>query len=161
MVYQLDPQIMAELTQIADRLAADPRKRFYVERFLMNLLYRIELRESHSLPTHAPDWLLQACQKMESPEYFQQGVKAFVKIAGRCHEHVTRVCGECLGESPIDYINRIRMRFAARQLEMTDLSITEIAFDCGLSNLSHFYKVFRAVHKISPRRYHVARQALN
>ncbi len=159
-VLKLEPQALAEMAQIADILAAEPRRAFYIERFLMNLLYRLELQDEHPFPSPAPDWLHHACRKIETPEYLQQGVQGFVKLSGRCHEHVARVTQACLGESPSDYVNRVRMRHASQQLEMTDRPIIDIAMDCGLQNLSHFYKLFRTAHKISPRRFRMARRRL-
>ena len=47
-VITLDAQALAEVTEIADRLAAETRERFYVERFLMNLLHRVELMGTRS-----------------------------------------------------------------------------------------------------------------
>lgn len=160
-VITLEPQALAEVTQTADRLAAEPRERFYVERFLMNLLHRVESMGARSFPSCSPDWLLNACRRIEEPEYLQQGVQGFVRLAGRCHEHVSRVAQEFLGESPSEYVNRARMRYAAGQMEMTERPIVEVAMDCGIANLSHFYKVFREAHGISPRRYRVARRGLN
>ena len=160
-VVTLEAQALAEVAQAADRLAVEPRERFYAERFLMNLLYRVGLMGTRPLPSRSPDWLQNACRRIGEPEYLQQGVQGFVRLAGRCHEHVSRVTQECLGESPSEYVNRARMRYAAGQMEMTDRPIVEIAMDCGIANLSHFYKVFRGAHGISPRRYRVARRGLN
>ncbi|MGB8355089.1 MAG: AraC family transcriptional regulator [Chthoniobacteraceae bacterium] len=160
-VVTLEAQAQAEVAQSADRLASEPRERFYVERFLMNLLHRVELMGKRPLPSRSPDWLLNACRRIGEPEYLQQGVQGFVRLAGRCHEHVSRVTQECLGESPSEVVNRARMRYAAGQMEMTERLIIEIAMDCGIGNLSHFYKVFREEFGISPRRYRVARRGLN
>jgi AraC family cel operon transcriptional repressor len=159
-IFKLEQQMLIEMTQIADTLAREPRRAFYIERFLINLLYRLELPHRQPFPSHAPDWLLNACRKIEVTETLREGVQGFVKVSGRCHEHVARVMRACLGESPSDYVNRVRMRHAAQQLEMTDRPIIDIALDCGLENLSHFYKLFRIVHKTSPRRFRMARRRL-
>jgi AraC-like DNA-binding protein len=50
-------------------------------------------------------------------------------------------------------VNAARMDFSARQLAETSRPILEIAFDCGLTNLSHFYALFRKRFGVSPRRY--------
>jgi AraC-like DNA-binding protein/quercetin dioxygenase-like cupin family protein len=49
----------------------------------------------------------------------------------------------------IDY----RIDHAAQQLVHSDLSITQIAFDSGFSDLSNFYRTFRAKKKFTPLSY--------
>jgi AraC family cel operon transcriptional repressor len=48
------------------------------------------------------------------------------------------------------------MAYAARQLEMSDQGIVEIALDCGLGNLSYFYSLFRAHFASTPRAYRLS-----
>jgi AraC family cel operon transcriptional repressor len=48
------------------------------------------------------------------------------------------------------------MVYASRQLEMSSQCILEIAIDCGLSNLSHFYTLFREEFGVTPRAYRMS-----
>jgi AraC family cel operon transcriptional repressor len=48
------------------------------------------------------------------------------------------------------------MEFAARELRVTSRPIADIALDCGLNNLSHFYSLFRSAHGQTPRAYRLA-----
>jgi AraC family cel operon transcriptional repressor len=50
------------------------------------------------------------------------------------------------------------MAHAARELRITDRPITDIAYECGLSNLSHFYSLFRRAHGQTPRAFRLGRQ---
>ena len=43
---------------------------------------------------------------------------------------------------------------------MTDLPIVRIAGDCGIGNLSHFYRLFNARFGVTPRRYRLGHQTL-
>lgn len=52
------------------------------------------------------------------------------------------------------------MKDAARQLRMTDHDILNIMYDCGLSNPSHFYKLFKARYGETPRKYRLNQQKL-
>lgn len=63
-----------------------------------------------------------------------------------------------MGVTPSDYINTQRMDHAARRLTGTSDSLTEIAAECGIPNLSHFHKLFLAAYGVTPQRYRRARQ---
>lgn len=52
-------------------------------------------------------------------------------------------------EIVIDY----RINFAAQQLIYTDLPVSQIAFGCGFSDLSNFYRTFKKRKKLSPLAY--------
>ena len=57
------------------------------------------------------------------------------------------------GTTPIQYLNRTRISRAMELLRNTDKSITEIAMECGFSNLTHFNRMFRKFAAESPRNY--------
>lgn len=64
-------------------------------------------------------------------------------------KYFKRVTGKTFVETVTDY----RIHFAREQLLMSERSMTDIAFDSGFGDLSHFYKVFRRRMKISPLQY--------
>lgn len=55
--------------------------------------------------------------------------------------------------SPMEYLNYYRIEAACEQLSRTDKNITEVAFDCGFSDVSYFTKVFKKYKGITPSRY--------
>lgn len=56
-----------------------------------------------------------------------------------------------LGTSYVHYVNELKIRNACRALLDTDQPVTEIAFNSGFNNLSHFNAQFRRLRQISPR----------
>ncbi len=58
-----------------------------------------------------------------------------------------------LGQTPSDYVNTIRMTHAARALTTDSEAVSDIAADCGIPNMSHFHKLFRAAYGITPLQY--------
>ena len=89
------------------------------------------------------------------------GVENFLRLCGRSREHVARTVRQHLGTTPTEHVNRLRMAHARRQLEMGDRDILEVALDCGIGNLSHFYDLFRRDTGTTPRAYRLAhRRAL-
>lgn len=129
-----------------------------IDRFLLNLTF--ELQHSSHGAEPMPDWLERTLQLCSDPHLFHEGPPAFYREAGRSVEHVIRETRRWTGLTPTALITRERMRFAAGQLSTTNRSITDIAADCGLENLSHFYRVFRDHHGCAPRQFRLRRQGL-
>lgn len=57
------------------------------------------------------------------------------------------------GKTPIEYLNEYRIQKAVRKLRITDMSVTEVAFSCGFSDLSYFIKTFKKLKGVSPGKY--------
>lgn len=146
------PALASLRKQVEFLAAAGPGARVPLEHFLLGLYLQVTPR-SPVEATAMPDWLQQASEQVQRPELFSQGANGLVKAAGRSPEHVARTMREILGMTPTDYVNRIRMEHAARELRVTNRPIAEIALECGINNLSHFYHLFRTAHRTSPRAY--------
>ncbi|WP_333836041.1 AraC family transcriptional regulator [Novosphingobium sp.] len=57
------------------------------------------------------------------------------------------------GQTPFDYLTRLRMEHARRLLDTTDMSTMAIAIECGYNNPSHFATAFRRLSGYSPTEY--------
>lgn len=57
------------------------------------------------------------------------------------------------GTTPVNYLLAYRIERAARRLLGTDLSVTQIAYDCGFNDPSYFIKTFKAFKGVSPKEY--------
>ncbi|MBJ2166266.1 MAG: helix-turn-helix transcriptional regulator [Muribaculaceae bacterium] len=59
-----------------------------------------------------------------------------------------------------DYIINLRIGAAARKLVHTQMTVSEICYECGFNNVSHFCRCFRLKKSCSPsefrRMYHKA-----
>ncbi|NCO85353.1 MAG: AraC family transcriptional regulator [Rhodobacterales bacterium] len=152
-----DSRQMAEINQAALRLERGARDALAAEAFLLPLLASAQDGMA-DLPASAPDWLAAACAAAMDPRVFREGAAGFARVAGRAHPHVSRTARRYLGQSPSDYVNARRMDYAARRLTGTADSLAEIAADCGIPNLSHFHKLFRASHGTTPASYRKAHQ---
>jgi len=160
-MHQVEPAQLKRLNRWADDLAESPRERLYLDRFLLNVLTELEGNSGEATPEDAPDWLVAACRAIQKRDNFSGGVERFLQLCGRSREHAARTVRQHLGTTPTDYVNRIRIAYAQRQLEMGDQGILDIALDCGIENLSHFYSLFRAQTGLTPRAYRLShRRAL-
>lgn len=154
--FKRDPRQMATLNQTALRLERSTRDTLAAEAFLLPLLS--ELRDGPDPSIEMPDWLRKACTDIQDPALFRDGAAGFVALTGKAHPHVSRTMKACTGQTPVQYINNLRMEHAARALTGSNESLAEIADEIGLPNLSHFHKTFRARFKVTPAQYRADRQ---
>jgi len=157
-MYRLDRVRLARLMELAGLLAAGPSTRLALERFLLELLH--DLVEP-PVASAFPPWLGDALLRFaDDPDALARGVPGLAALAGRSREHVNRVIRNSTGGTATALINELRLTRAARELRMTDLPIARIAGDCGIGNLSHFYRLFNARFGVTPRRYRLGQQTL-
>ncbi|HET6312368.1 MAG TPA: helix-turn-helix transcriptional regulator, partial [Chloroflexia bacterium] len=67
--------------------------------------------------------------------------------------HLARAFRLHFGETPGQYVRRLRLDWSATQLATTDLSITELASMAGFADQSHFTRVFKSHTGFTPAQY--------
>ena len=70
-----------------------------------------------------------------SPNYFR---KLFIELTGKCYT---------------DFVNALKVSYAKVLLASNNMTVSEIAFDCGFTSLSNFYRVFHNETGHSPLEY--------
>lgn len=152
-----DIRALSRISSRAVTLEAAPRTTLYLEAFLIPLIAELG-QEMRDLPAALPEWLQQALIACDAPDVFREGAAGLVAQCGKTHAHVARTMQAHLGMTPSDYVNMRRMEHAARQLAGTPDALTEIANEVGISNMSHFHRLFRRQFGMSPRQYRMKNQ---
>jgi AraC-like DNA-binding protein len=67
--------------------------------------------------------------------------------------HFSRVFKARTGTSPHRYLISLRIEQAARLLRSSPLPVTQVCYDVGFRNLSHFITTFRSLMGVTPSRY--------
>ncbi len=68
---------------------------------------------------------------------------------------------DAVGESPLEYLQALRLDAARQLLQSTNLSIAEIAQRCGYQDTAWFARLFRRLYDVTPRAYrHTVRAKL-
>lgn len=80
-------------------------------------------------------------------------LEMLAKEAGMSANHFCRYFKEMTTRSPMDYINYYRIEKACYFLQHSDLSITDIGFQCGFNDASYFSKIFKQYKELTPRQY--------
>ncbi len=148
---------MAALSQAALALERGARDPLALQAFLLPVFSDL-LDARPQVSDGTPDWLVRAVVAAKRPAIFRDGAAGFVRVTGRAHPHVSRTSRKYLGQTPSEYVNGIRMQHAARQLSSTNDPLSEIAESCGITNLSHFHRLFRATHGMTPAQFRARHQ---
>ena len=61
--------------------------------------------------------------------------------------------------SPASYIKNKRLEKASKLLKITDLSISDISFECAFNDLAHFSNSFKAKFNLTPSEYRLAQNS--
>lgn len=75
------------------------------------------------------------------------------KVANLSPYHFSRVFRREIGWTPYDYLLQIRLEKALTLLNKRQLSITEICYETGFSNMNHFAAVFKRKLGVTPSQY--------
>ena len=58
-----------------------------------------------------------------------------------------------LGVTPAEFLKESRLSKAASLLSTSDLTVKDIALECGFADMNYFGKCFKATHNMSPTAY--------
>lgn len=109
--------------------------------------------EVHLNENKIPEWLEEVLLEMKKDKNFIEGLPAFLRLSGICHEHLCRVIKKYLNTTPTQFINDQRLDYSSKLLLFTNLDITQICYESGFGNISHFYNHFKKRYGISPAKY--------
>lgn len=100
-----------------------------------------------------PLWLDVLYEKMQDPKNFSVGVERMFELSGKTREHLTRSLKRYYGTTPTNLITELRLNYASNLLLTSNLTATNICYECGFESLSWFYKAFSQKFMTTPTRY--------
>ncbi|HEY9036157.1 MAG TPA: helix-turn-helix domain-containing protein [Pseudomonadales bacterium] len=114
-------------------------------------LYSAESHHVHhdELVAQAQDWL-----REHLPEKIR--FETLATLLGISVRTFHRRFQQAVAESPHQYLTRLRIDSARDLLKHSDLSLSEIAWQCGFNNPSHFGACFRQAMQRTPKAYREA-----
>ena len=80
-------------------------------------------------------------------------VADLARKAGLSFWHFSRKFKKETGESPHDYLMKLKLEYALRLLQNTGEPIKAISYECGFLDQSHFCKVFRRFYGETPENF--------
>lgn len=97
-------------------------------------------------------------------QYLSENAQSKISLAELCStfhfskNHVINLFKKEYKSTPFSYLCQLRIKNAKRLLSVTSRSAEDIAFACGFSDYSHFYKLFKKYNNFSPAEYRKAQQ---
>jgi AraC family transcriptional regulator len=99
---------------------------------------------------HDPPWLNLVLDMLHS-RFKENLTLAEVASAVCVHPaHLARAFHQKVGQTIGQYVDRLRIQHACRQITKSELGLSEIGLDCGYVDQSHFGRVFKRVTGTTP-----------
>ncbi|HEY6139163.1 MAG TPA: AraC family transcriptional regulator [Thermoanaerobaculia bacterium] len=143
------------LSQIASRIFAEFRARDAVSPLAIEglaLEFAAGVVRSGAERT-APPWLATVVDSLHARATEEIEIEELARLAGVHPAHLTRVFRTRHGCSIGEYVRRLRIERAARELAESPRPIAAIAASLGFADQSHFSRVFARVTGLTPGRY--------
>lgn len=102
---------------------------------------------------HLPEWFNEFITEIHKKEVFCQPNTTILSLSNKTQEHLCRMFKKHLSMTPTQYLNDLRLNYAANLLIHTDQPIIDIAFMSGFQSLSYFYHLFQEKYKTSPSKF--------
>lgn len=83
-------------------------------------------------------------------------IAAQAREAGMSEPKLRKLFKQMFGKGVFEYYQSVRMEEAARLLKGKHLTVSEVGYQLGFTNLSHFSRVFEQHTGIKPKKYSVS-----
>lgn len=100
-----------------------------------------------------PHWLLDCTEKMKDYDNFTKGIEAMIAISGVSYEHLARCMKKYYNQTASQFVNNLRINYAANLLRDTNMSIIDICYASGFNNMTHFNSNFKKFYSTTPSAY--------
>lgn len=78
-------------------------------------------------------------------------IKDFADLIAMSESKFKRLFKQIFGDSFFSYYQKFRMRESTRLLKDNKMTVSEVGYSLGFSNLSHFAKVFQGHYAVKPK----------
>jgi AraC family transcriptional regulator, dual regulator of chb operon len=153
-VRRLSSDDIAVLGRRVEALRTGPDDALARDAFLATLLDRLRPRQAE-LWRNSPAWLATAMSRCTEPPLLAQGMAALMRLTRRSRDHISRSIHASTGMTAMELFTELRVRWAERQLALSDLPVAEIATGCGIGR-ARLHQLFALRHGRGPRDYRLA-----
>ena len=124
-----------------------------IEGLILELLAEASRSKIGADEKRLPGWLVQTEEFLHGNFTESVTIEEISKIADVHPVHLSRVFRAKFGCTIGEYVRRLRVQFAAKQIASTEIPLCEIAQAAGFADQSHLHKIFKSVFGLTPVEY--------
>ena len=102
---------------------------------------------------HGDEAILKAQLLMEKRYPQTMAIDEIAQAVGISPRHFKRRFKQAIGETPLGYLQRVRIEAAKKKLERSRAPVSEITWQVGYADISSFCRLFKKTTGLSPRDY--------
>ena len=92
-------------------------------------------------------------QTMEENYGYNLSIPEFAQLCHMSLSSFKRAFKNIYKTTPAAWLKNKRLELALKHLSFSELSISQVAFECGFKDTSHFIRVFKQKHALTPLQY--------
>jgi AraC family transcriptional regulator len=138
------------LKMYRESLRSDSASSLTIEGLALEILAELSLVVPRQLEQKSPRWLNQARELLHARLVENVTHDEVAEMVGVHPVYLATVFRRHFGCTIGEYVRRLRIEFAAREIARSERSLCEIALAAGFSDQSHFSKVFRRQTGMTP-----------
>jgi AraC family transcriptional regulator len=135
-----------------EMLAGDTASGMILGGLAYEVVGEVVRRRTNRPTADPPAWLRLARELLRDRLNENPSIAEVAASVGVHPSYLTRMFRTYLHESPGEYVRRIRMERATKEVLLTDRPLKQIAESAGFSDQAHFSREFRRMHGESPMR---------
>lgn len=134
----------------------------YILAKLLELVYYLkkDATRNHkviiSQPPRQIEYLQKAIAYMKENFNLNLNLNKLSEISGYTPNHFRQIFTQSMGVSPQKYLEDLRIQHAKYLLTRRDLTIAEVAYECGFSSQSYFSTLFKKYTLITPHEFRLS-----
>lgn len=118
---------------------------------LATFLINIALSQSLQVSSY-PQWITSLLSVLNNPVNLSEDLTTLTKNINFTPSYMCRDFKKHVGVTMTEYFNNQKMYYAHALITTSNLSIDKICELVGVNNLSHFYKLYKKVYGVTPKK---------
>ncbi|SDX14379.1 AraC family transcriptional regulator [Paenibacillus sp. CF384] len=151
-IVSVDSRVREQFFKLRSLLMEDNSAVFRVRHHLVDILLELLYPPavSRQLPLDLKESMLALTAQIDASPERRWSNKELAALAGVSESHFYRLFHNMHGQSPANYMDRIRINRACELLRQPGANVTTVALDLGYKTSQHFATVFKKYIGVSP-----------
>jgi AraC family transcriptional regulator len=147
-----------QLVWLATRLRGEARRAdefssLAVEGLMLEMVAGVARESARISDDEHPRWLRRAREILHDNFAERMSLSVIAETVGVHPVYLATAFRRRFGCSVGEYVRRLRVEFASREISGTDAPLADIALSAGFSHQAHFSRTFKRLTGLTPARY--------